>query len=222
MADEIVTEILEMTVSIERSIFKADGFPKGKLFLSAKAAVARKGTPDQVSADLQKFVRAELDKLQVQETGNGKAKAPEPAQDQGTGGMALLGAGKGAPPGEAPKGGGQPPISEAEAQKGFDALPGGKTEPKAPPAQAPPQSPPPAGAGSPAPKEPPAPLKDRDAACSMTEPQRKKIYALENRKKNGKTVTTQYMNGHNVIRFSNLSQNQASAIIDILNACPDL
>lgn len=76
---EIVTEILEMTVSIERTVFKPDGFPKTKLFQSAKAAVPRRGTPEQTSQDLQAFIRAQLTKLEAQEL-NGKPA--EKASDQ--------------------------------------------------------------------------------------------------------------------------------------------
>jgi len=71
---DLVTEILEMTVSIERTVFKTDGFPKAKLFQSAKAAVPRGVAPEAISATLQAFVLQEMDKF---ETG---PQAPPPAQ----------------------------------------------------------------------------------------------------------------------------------------------
>lgn len=61
---DLITEILEMTVSIERVVFKTDGFPKAKLFQSAKAAVPRGVTPEAISAVLQQFVRVEMDKFE--------------------------------------------------------------------------------------------------------------------------------------------------------------
>lgn len=194
-----------MTVSIERSIFKQDGFPKGKIFQSAKAAVPRKGNPEQVSADLQVFIRAELTRLEAQENGNGKAKAPV----EEMGGMAILGAGKGAPQGEAPKEGGQAEPAGAPA-------PGPGIGPKAEeknPTQAPPQSPPPAKA-SPAPG-------NGDEPCTMTDPQKKKIYAMENHKRAAKEVITGYLHTHNHHRLGELSRKEASQLIDILGALQD-
>ena len=80
---DLVTEILEMTVSIERVVFKADGFPKAKLFQSAKAAVPRGVAPEAISATLQAFVRVELDKFEAEPKappqGQAKPQDPQPS-----------------------------------------------------------------------------------------------------------------------------------------------
>ncbi len=79
---DLITEILEMTVSIERVVFKADGFPKAKLFQSAKAAVPRGVAPEAISATLQAFILTEMDKLEAgpraPPQGQGKAQDPKP------------------------------------------------------------------------------------------------------------------------------------------------
>lgn len=91
---DIETEIIEMTVSIERTIFKDDGYPKKRIFQSAKAAVPRDAAPKIISEGLRDWLRGEMDKFEAAENGgqssSGESRAgssPEaPLKDSGAGG----------------------------------------------------------------------------------------------------------------------------------------
>ncbi len=72
-----MNEILELTVSIERTVFKVDGYPKEKLFQSAKAGVPRGLDPAEVSKRLQGWLKVQLD---IFEHGSPPAKTPTQAE----------------------------------------------------------------------------------------------------------------------------------------------